>query len=164
MTKNAEGESAMFQSDSYPDGQTKQAFKDSTDINKILVKVQQGETITHLAQHGAIYGDFSDIDDLLTGMARLEKGNQIFAELPGEVRREFHQSPAKFFNYVNDPANVDRLAELIPPLAARGTQLQPGVRTPQNIDRDPVVLANPEPPPADPPAVPPPAGTPPATP
>ncbi len=141
----------------YSDGRTKQAFKDSTDINQILARVAQGDTITHLAKHGAIYGDFSDIDDLLTGYQRLEKGNKIFAELPGEVRKEFDQSPAKFFNYVNDPANIDRLPELLPAIAAPGRQLVNTVkRTPANID----VVTPPEPPivaptPADAPPSPP---------
>ncbi len=134
----------------YSDGRTKQAFKDSTDINKLLAKAAAGETITHLAKHGAVYGDFSDIDDLLTGMARLKKGEQIFAELPGEVRKEFDQSPQKFFNFVNDPKNADRLTQLLPGLAAPGRQITSVNRTPENIDIDPVVVANPEPPGAAP--------------
>jgi hypothetical protein len=123
----------VFHSDSYVDGRTKQAFKDSTDINKILARAQQGETITHLAKHGATYGDFSDIDDLLTAAERLERGKQIFRELPGEVRREFDQNPGKFFRFVNDPANIDKLGELLPGLAKTGDQLNMSVRrTPQN--------------------------------
>ncbi len=147
----------------YSDGRTKQAFLDSTDINKILAKVAQGETVTHLAKHGAVYGDFSDIDDLLTGMNRLKKGRAIFADLPGEIRKEFDQDVGKFFNFVNDPANKDRLEELLPDLTARGRQLQPINRNPQTIDKDPIVVANPEPTPAAPPAPPePPPAAPPA--
>ncbi len=139
----------------YSDGRTKQAFKDSTDINKLLARAAKGETISHLAKHGAMYGDFTDIDDLLTGMTRLQKGQAIFADLPGEIRREFNQDAGAFFNYVNNPENSERLSELLPGLAERGTQLV-DTRKPENIDNDPIVKAAPpeaapEPAPAAPP-------------
>lgn len=107
----------------YSDGRTKQAFKDSTDINLILARAANGQTITHLAKHGAVYGDFSDIDDLLNAHERLKKGQEIFDQLPGEVRKEFNQDIGEFYRFVNDPANVDRLGELLPGLAAPGAQL-----------------------------------------
>jgi len=113
----------VFNSDEYGDGRTKQAFKDQTDINKILAKAQRTGTISHLAKYQGEYGDFTDVDDLLTAYQRLERGNQIFSELPSEVRAEFKQDPASFFKFVNDPANIDRLDEVLPQLAKPGTQL-----------------------------------------
>lgn len=107
----------------YSDGRTKQSFKDQTNINKIMAKAARGGTISHLAKHGATYGDFSDIDDLMTAHKRLEKGQQIFEELPGEIKREFQNNPVKFFAYVNDPANADNLANVLPQLAQVGNQL-----------------------------------------
>lgn len=139
-----------FKSDDYSDGRTKQAFKDSTDINKILTRAAKGDAITHLAKHGAVYGDFSDIPDLLEAEARLSRGRQIFAELPGEIRREFHQDPARFFAYVNDPANADKLHELLPGLAEPFQQLPNIVNKPGNV-------AEPAPEPTPPPAQPDPA-------
>lgn len=138
-----------FKSDKYDDGRTKQAFKDQADINKIIARVQVGETISHLAKHGAVYGDFTDIDDLLTATNRLAKGKQIFAELPGEVRREFDQDAAKFFRYVNDPANIERLPELLPGLAAPGTQLPAVRRTLENPGTEPPLTTPESPPPAE---------------
>lgn len=115
-----------FNSDDYSDGRTKQSFKDETDINQILARAWRGGAISHLAKYGATYGDFSDIDDLLTAHQRLEKGQQIFNELPAELRREFG-TPAKFYNYVNDPANADKLERVLPQLAKPGRQM-PAVR------------------------------------
>ena len=116
-----------FKSDNYDDGRTKQSFKDSTDINKILARAARGESISHLQRHGAAYGDFSDIDDLLDAHAKLARGREIFEELPSEVRREFDQDVSKFFKYVNDPRNKDQLHKVLPALAEPGTQLtRPG--------------------------------------
>lgn len=123
-----------FKSDAYEDGRTKQSFKDSTDINKLLAKAARGESISHLAKHGAVYSDFSDIDDLLHAHSRLQKGREIFDDLPGEIKREFNQDAGAFFKFVNDPQNQDKLSDVLPALAQRGTQLPPGKRTPSNID------------------------------
>jgi hypothetical protein len=131
-----------FKSDEYTDGRTKQAFKDQTDINKILAKAATGQTITHLAKHEAAYGDFSDYEDLLTAHGRLQRGQRIFDELPGEVKREFHQDPGRFFAYVNDPENVGRLHELVPGLAKPGTQMPEPRRTPERQMAEPEVPAN----------------------
>ena len=128
-------EPRFFRSDSYTDGRTKQAFKDQTDINKILHRAAKGDTISHLAKHGAVYGDFSDIDDLMQAHDRLQKGMEIFEALPGEVKREFNQSPQEFFNFVNDPKNADDLARVLPQLAAPGTQMPAPRRTAEAIAR-----------------------------
>ncbi|AXL14811.1 internal scaffolding protein [Microviridae sp.] len=112
-----------FQSDAYEDGRTKQSFKEETDINRLLARAQKGESLSHLAKYGATYGDFTEIDDLLTAANRLKKAETIFHELPSEVRREFGQSAAAFFNYVNDPENVERLPDLIPGLTKPGNDL-----------------------------------------
>ncbi len=106
---------------SYPDGMTKQSFKDETDINKLLQRAQKTGTISHLNKHEARYGDFSDFD-FFEATLKLTQGREIFDELPSEVRAEFRNSPADFFKYVNDPANRDRLDKLMPALAAPGRQ------------------------------------------
>ncbi len=106
----------------YSDGRTKQSFKDSTDINKILARAQKTGTISHLAQHGASYGDFADFD-FTEAQNALARGKSIFEGLPSEVRAEFGQSPQAFYQYVNDPVNAGKLNELLPALAEPGRQL-----------------------------------------
>ncbi len=105
----------------YDDGRTKQSFADETDINIILKRAQRTGTISHLAKHEGRYADFSNFD-FQENLLMLSRGREIFDELPVELRSEFEQSPAQFFKYVNDPANVDRLAELLPDLARPGRQ------------------------------------------
>ncbi len=105
----------------YKDGRTKQSFRDETDINQILKRAQKSGTISHLNKYEARYGDFSGFD-FFDAQLQISKGAQIFDELPVELRREFNQSPAEFFDYVNDPANKERLVELLPALAEPGRQ------------------------------------------
>ncbi len=100
-------------------GRTKQSYKDSCDINKLLEKGAKQGGLSHLERHGARYGDFANIDWDNVPL-QLAEGRQVFNELPAELKREFDQNPAKFYNYVTDPENEDRLQELIPAIAERG--------------------------------------------
>ncbi len=105
----------------FKDGRTKQSFKDETDINKLLQRAEKTGTISHLNKYEARYGDFANFD-FFEAQLQLAKGGEIFADLPAEIRSEFNQSAAQFFDYVNDPANKDRLGILLPALAEPGRQ------------------------------------------
>ncbi len=105
----------------YTDGRTKQSFKDETDINKIMQRAQKTGTISHLAKYQGVYGDFAEFD-FNEQQIKLAQGREVFDALPSELRKEFNQSPADFFEYVNDPANADDLKTKLPGLAAPGRQ------------------------------------------
>ncbi len=106
----------------YDDGRTKQSFKDSTDINKMLNKAQVTGSLSHLLKYPEpIYGEFDGEFDLLTAHRQINKATEIFNELPSEVRSEFNNKALDFVSFVNDPANVGRLRELLPILAEPGS-------------------------------------------
>lgn len=106
----------------FGEGLTKQSFKDSTDVNRILARFAKQGALDHLTQYQGEYGDFSNFD-YLGHQLQIARGQEIFDALPSDVKREFRQSPAEFFQFVNDPANADRLHELLPSLARPGNQL-----------------------------------------
>lgn len=119
--KNREELLELLPEKDYSNGKTVQAFKDETDIRRLLSRAQREGTLSHLQKYEGVYGDFADFDFLDTQL-KLIQANEIFSELPSEIRNEFGQSPAAFFDYVNDPANASRLPELLPQLAAPGRQ------------------------------------------
>lgn len=104
----------------FGDSMAKQSFKDDTDINKLLARGQVQAATSHLEAYGMQYGDFTGYD-FQENLIKLTQGRELFDKLPSEVRSEFDQSPAAFFDFVNDPANVDRLGELLPALAQPGS-------------------------------------------
>ncbi len=106
----------------YNDGRTKQSYRDECDISLIMKRAAKGGTITHLNQFEGVYADYSDYD-FFEQTQKLTKGREIFDALPAEVRREFNQSPAAFFEFVNRPENAKDLAKKLPALAAPGDQL-----------------------------------------
>lgn len=128
----------------YSDGRTKQSFKDSTDINKILRKAQREGTLSHLAAHGGEYGDFSNVPDLLEAHALIQRGETIFQRLPSELRNEFANDQFKFFEFVNKPENKDRLDEVLPMLAEPGFQNPPPRRSARTEANPATLSAEPE--------------------
>lgn len=120
----------------YGPSKTKQAAKGETDIPTILARHVKAETLDHLTRYQGEYGQFANID-LMQARQIVDRGDEIFQRVPAEIRREFDNNPQRFFAYVNDPANADKLDKLLPGLARPGNQL---AATP------PV-----EPPPAEPP-------------
>ncbi len=106
----------------YEDGRTKDCHRDECDINKIMARFDRTGTISHVNKFEGVYADFSDFD-FFEQTRMLTRGREIFDALPAETRREFNQSPADFFQYVNDPANKDDLLQKLPALAKPGTQL-----------------------------------------
>lgn len=106
----------------YDDGRTKQAFKDSTDINKLLSKAQTQGSLSHLMKYPEpVYGQFDGEFDLLTATEKISKAGEIFADLPSEIRREFGNNALAFVNFAGDPANNDKLRDLLPALAKPGS-------------------------------------------
>lgn len=93
-----------------------------TDINRILDKVKKTGVVTHIRQHGGHYGDFVDFD-FESAQIALARANSIFYALEPNTRAEFGNQPSAFFKFVNDPANKDRLVEVLPELAEPGKQL-----------------------------------------
>ena len=103
-------------------GRTKQEFVDSADINKILKRAQKTGTISHLAKYQGVYGDFADMpQDLFEARELLDRGKEVFNELPAEVRGEFDNDPLRFFSFANDPANKDKLEKVLPAIAEPGS-------------------------------------------
>jgi len=113
---------SLQQPQEYLDGKTKQCFKDECDIKKIMSRADKAGTISHLEKYQGVYADFSDFD-FHKQTRMLTRGREIFDALPAELRQEFAQSPAAFFEYVNDPANIDELRKKLPDLAKPGQQL-----------------------------------------
>lgn len=103
-------------------GRTKQSQKDETDINKLLDRAGREQTLSHLEKYQGNYGDFTGYD-FEKHINTIAEGQSIFEALPAEVKREFEQSPKKFFAFVTNPDNAERLPEVLPQLADRGTQL-----------------------------------------
>jgi hypothetical protein len=115
-----------------------QAHKDEVNINNIVKK----HGLDMIAKTAAItplqYWDDDPDNDFQEYMNKIAQGEQTFASLPSEVRREFDNNPAKYMDYVLNPDNKGKLIE-------RGWMNAPEA-PPEPVQ---VVVTNPETPPPD---------------
>ena len=103
----------------------KQEHKDSTDLNRLLDAKKRGAALSHLENFQGMYGDFSDMTERNFEDMQNQIANAItiFNDLPAELRQnEFGNKPGRFFEFVNNPENADKLDEIFPQLARPGLQ------------------------------------------
>ncbi len=105
-------------------GRTKQSQKDECDINKLLERSARQGGLSHLDKYQAKYEDYSNYD-FEEHTNKIAEMASCFEQLPGETKREFHQSPDEYFAFVTNPENVDQLHRLLPEIANRGNYFPP---------------------------------------
>jgi len=90
---------------------TKQEFTASCDPNVILERVARGQDINLTAKPR--YGDFTDVPvDYHTALNVVTKTQQLFNQLPAQIRAKMDNDPSKFMDYLNNPANTQEAIEL----------------------------------------------------
>lgn len=105
------------------DGKTKQKFRDETDVNRIVARHQISTANSHLITYPPeVYREFEGVD-LMDMHLRAERAKEIFAALGSELRNEFNNNAFQFISFASDPANREKLAELLPELAEPGKQM-----------------------------------------
>lgn len=58
------------------------------------------------------YADLSEVPDLREALDLVREAERQFMQLPPDLRRMFHDSPAILWDWVNDPINADKAVEL----------------------------------------------------
>lgn len=91
---------------------TKQCHKDECDINNIVKKYDKHGLLTHVNNAIAQYGDYSEINEFLESQLIVKKAEQSFSEIPSEIRAKFKNNAGEFFEFANNPANIDELVNL----------------------------------------------------
>lgn len=91
------------------EGRTDQSFKDECDINKLLARYQ--ETGLANAAEQLDVARFADVTgvDFQSAMNMIAEANEMFMELPSEVRLKFGNNPGQFLDYVQDPVHLPQL-------------------------------------------------------
>lgn len=125
----------------FNDGKTKQAFKDDTDINRIVARYQKTGIMSFVAEHKLEYG-FATSRDFRESMEIVAQANSMFEDLPSSLRKRFENDPSKFLDYVQDEKNLDEMYEL-------GLAKKPPVPDPEPPVADLSTATAPEPPAPD---------------
>lgn len=92
-------------------GGAEQSHKEECDINRIVHKFQKTGAITHQNKHEARYDDMTGTD-FLTAMNMVANAQNMFNELPSNIRKKMDNDPAVFFDYIQNPDNKAEAIEL----------------------------------------------------
>lgn len=107
----------------YGSAVTKQSFKDECDINTIMGRYLKTGVLDFVNKHQPRYEDLSQATDYLGAMQIVAESRSLFEDLPSSIRTKFENNPAKFLDFVHNPANRSEMAEmgLLRPGATLGT-------------------------------------------
>lgn len=117
-------------------GRTKQADRESCDINMMIEKFQRSGIVPAQNALPPRYGDFSQHMDLHSSINAVNAAEDVFFDLPAKLREQFDNDPVKLVEFVDNPDNQVEAEEL--GLLPRKTPAEPPPPAPG--------------PPADPPA------------
>jgi len=95
-----------------PEIRAKQSFKDECDINQIMVKYRQSGLIGHVARNRGLFLAVDDVGSYQEAIERVRTARVFFDGLPASLREEFQNDPAKFLDFIGDPANEREIRRL----------------------------------------------------
>lgn len=90
---------------------TKQSEAKDADINIIMAKYVKTGILEHANKYQGSYS-FATSEDFHSSMIIVQKAQEMFSELPATVRTKFHNNPAEFLDFVQDPENESQLYDL----------------------------------------------------
>lgn len=95
---------------------TKQEFKNECDINLIMKRFKKIAGADFLSRYqgivGGQFGDFTQVTDYRTALDQVDRARSVFMALPAKVRARFENDPAKFLDFVHNPANEKEMVSL----------------------------------------------------
>ncbi len=115
---------------------TQQHSKDEVDINKIMARYIKTGVLDHVTKYQPQYLDNTDTD-YQESRNIIIKADEMFAELPSTVRKEFNNSPSEFLKFVNDPENHEELADLVKPKPIQTPPENPSEPKPEQVNPAP---------------------------
>lgn len=93
-------------------GLTKQADKDSCDVNKILERFERTGMLPDMIRSDARYGDFSTVPTYQEACDIVLKAQEQFEALSAHVRDRFSNDPARMLEFCSDPRNAEEMVKL----------------------------------------------------
>lgn len=91
---------------------TDQSFEKDCDVNEIVRKFSKTGQISHLRKSPGVFADLTAVSDLLNAFEVVATAKTMFAEMPAEVRRKFHNDPLILESWLSDPKNTEEAIDL----------------------------------------------------
>lgn len=89
---------------------TQQQFKDDCDINVIVDRFGISGDMPQNVRV-PLSEEFIETIDYRTAIDKIKEADDAFMSFPAKIRAQFENDPAKFVDFVSDPANVGQVRE-----------------------------------------------------
>lgn len=92
---------------------TKQSELADSDINNIMARYATTGVLPQMRDPSqAMYGDFSEVEDYQTSLAKVMAAEERFNSLPSELRRKFDYNPQNMIDFIQNPENREECIKL----------------------------------------------------
>lgn len=89
----------------------KQSMKKECDINFIVGQYKKTGLITHVSRQAGYFDDVETID-FHQAMNIIAKAEQTFDQVPAHIRKKFGNDMGAFFEFAQDPTNIDDMVKM----------------------------------------------------
>lgn len=127
--------------DGNPEYFTEQNHKKECDVNLIIKKYDRTGLIEHVSRFEAKYGDMTGFD-FKTMQDKVKNMENIFGQLPAEIRKRFANTPEKLLEFMEDENNrpeAIKLGLIDPEWDELTDGLGEHVKQGENVKKDDVV-------------------------
>ena len=107
---------------------TKQSMRDECNVNNIMAKYKKTGLVP-VATGQAVYADVSGEVDYLEMQRRVIAVGNIFQRLPASLRARFDHDPAKYIEFITNPANDEEAVKL-------GLKYQAKIKDAEGVESD----------------------------
>jgi phage internal scaffolding protein len=90
---------------------TEQAHKKECDVNLIIRKYDRTGLISHISKIEGVFGNMSGID-FKTAQDKIINAQNMFNQLPAEIRKRFENSPEGLLEFMDNSENRAEAIEL----------------------------------------------------
>lgn len=89
-----------------------QSEKDACDINHIMRRFEKTGVLPDAIKQNPQYGDFSEVPVYQEALNTVLHAETQFSMLDARIRERFQNDPAKFLEFVHDPANGEEMVKM----------------------------------------------------
>ena len=91
---------------------TQQHFAHQQDVRNIISQYDKTGLIANVAKGVAKYGDYSEVNEYRESLDLVNNANDMFMQLPAEIREMFKNNAGVFFEFATNPENEDKMVKL----------------------------------------------------
>lgn len=110
--KTGYGERERVQAKPKGESLTQQHFAHEADVRNIIKQYDKTGLIANVQKGVARYGDYSEVNEYREALDLVNDANNMFADIPAELREMFGNDAGTFFEFCTNPENKQKMIEL----------------------------------------------------